>query len=189
MLSLGFHRIPEWCGLIFMRFSQAHPSVCPGLSGCCPFLPGVLTAPHSLVLSANLPRVQLIPLSMSPTRAFNTCGTSAVPYRSVLGHQAVDQNECGHPANFFSSWRSTYQIHVSSLETRKFLWDSVMLCTKFSCSFLIHHCCNSVVEGHSICQAWFAFSEAIYFIILPRTKVGLPGLWFPESVLFPFSQI
>ena len=29
------------------------------------------------------------------------------------------------------------------------------------CSSYIHQHCNAVVEGHHICQAWFALSEAM----------------------------
>ena len=33
-----------------------------------------------------------------------------------------------------------------------------------SCSSLIHQCCNPAVEGHQICQAQFALSEAMLVV-------------------------
>ena len=46
------------------------------------------------------------------------------------------------------------------------MWDSVRCFAQvqagdISCSSLIHQCCNPIVEGHQICQAPFALSEAL----------------------------
>lgn len=47
------------------------------------------------------------------------------------------------------------------------VWDSVtcfaqVQADEASHSSLIHYLCNSVTEGHRICQALFAFSEACH---------------------------
>jgi len=65
--------------LNFVRFSRAHVS-CLSRSLWMVSLPSVvLTAPHSLVSSANLLRVHLIPLSMLPTKMFSSTCHSTDP--------------------------------------------------------------------------------------------------------------
>lgn len=126
----------ERCRLIFMRFSQAHHSVCPGPSGWYPFLPSVSTVLHSLVLSANLQRVQLIPLFMSPTTVFNSSGTSSYPYRTLLiiGLH-LDIKLLTTPLWMCPSNQSVFQLEVHpsnpclQFRAKEVLWDSVMLCT------------------------------------------------------------
>lgn len=134
MLPFGFHRIIEWYGLILMSVSQAHLTVCPGPSGWYPFPPGVLTVPHSLVLSTNLVRVHLIPLSMSPTRVFNSSGSSAYPFTTplIIGLH-LDIKLLTTALWMWPSSQFLFQVHASSpclqFRDKDILWDSVMLCT------------------------------------------------------------
>jgi len=65
--------------LYFTRFSQAHLSSLSRSLQVASLLSKVLTAPHGLVSFANLLRVHLIPLSVSPTKMLNSTGPSTEP--------------------------------------------------------------------------------------------------------------
>ncbi|NXC18656.1 CL004 protein, partial [Corythaeola cristata] len=70
--------------LAFIRFAQAHlSSLSRSLWMAC--LPSsMFTTPHSLVSSANLLRVHLIQLSLSPTKMLNNTGLTPEEHRSSL---------------------------------------------------------------------------------------------------------
>ena len=106
----------------------------------------------------------------------------------------------------------SWTIHTfSNLETSVSCRTSVRCFAQVqvdvSCSSFIHQRSNPVVEGHQICQAQFALSEAMLVVtslfsmwrsmvsrrinsmILPGTVVRLTGLQFPASSFFPFLKM
>jgi len=64
--------------LNFMRFAQAHLSSLARSLWMASLL-SVLTAPHSLLSSADLLRMHSVSLSVSPTKMLNNAGHSTDP--------------------------------------------------------------------------------------------------------------
>ena len=87
---------------------------------------------------------------------------------SPLGHRAIDHHSFSETIQPIPSPPSGSSVKPMSLQIRDkdVVQDSVksfahVQVGDISCSSLIHQHCNTIVEGHQVCQAQFALSEAM----------------------------
>ena len=137
-------------------------------------------------------------------------------HRSPFGRWAIDHNSLSvaiQPIPYPASGPSI-KFNFLLFGDQDVRWDDVkhfaqVQVDDVSCSFFICWCCNSIIKGHQVCQAWLALGETtlvttnclififdclsrasrkICSMILPGTEVGLTGLWFLGSSFFSLLE-
>lgn len=151
--------------LKFMRFAQAQ------LCGKVPQdgFPSLQPANHGLLWSANLMKLQSIPLS---TKVLNCARPDSSPWGAPLIHVPAGTpghwpqlHNSGHPANPLPTERSSYQIHVSPVLRQACHVGQCQMLAEMqahavSYSSLSDQGWNPLREGHQSSQGQFTLSRA-----------------------------
>lgn len=110
-------------------------------------------------------------IPVSPTKMLNNTGSNTDPWGAPLiwsphGRWAMDRNSLNaniQPILYPSRGPSVKSASLS-LTGKDVVQDSIkgfaQVQATISCCSLIHQCCSPIIEGHQVCQAWFAPGEA-----------------------------
>ena len=167
--------------LYFMMFAWANLSSPWSSLWMASLLSSMSIALHSLVSSANLLRVHSVPLSVFLTKMLNNTGPYTDPWGMPLitgFHLDIEPfitTFWVQPSSQFLIFCVIYpSIKSMSLQfkDKDFMWDSVTCSAQVQvddvcCCSLIHQCSNPIIEGHQICQAQFALTEAMLAVTSP----------------------